>query len=641
MRKLITILFVCLLAYSSKAQTNHYMATYGSDSFGDGTFGNPWASLSHSCSLVSTANDTIHVIAGTYTETHECVLAVGVNIKGEGISSHIIIHYVADFNENDEFHSGITLASTTQGTDGHQSITNLLLDGDNLTATTAVLIRCRSNVLLKNLIIKDFYVNGVCLIGGANPYTLPTTYATGNEISFCTISNCTDSSSTFVGGGLINMSGQKNFSVHDCNLPDTSRSATHNGDIVVGGYYGIGFKFYNNISYKPRPAANDWWNFHLELPNEMAGVQIYNNKMYGGDTHLDLGLNHGYDYSYDTAFSVHDNYFYDYSPTVGGTHGKYSIIIEGPDVKNIYIFRNTMENVIHALAVSDGTGGNAAKDSNIHFFENISINTGEFDNNYYGNLIEIEKLFTGSSINGLYIINNTIIPNSLANTSAISIVNNNGCTMNNVVIANNILINSKNQYWMWVDNTGSTISNLTVKNNILYNNPNSNTVNFIGNAVTGYTNTGNINSNPLLVSSTDYHLQASSPAIGAAYNYGFGSDIGGLQYSTIAAPTVSMSGSQSITTTSTSIYAVPSWASGHSGTVAWTKISGPGTTTFSSTTTSSTTVSGLQNGDYVFQCTLLQDDGQTVTGTVSIHVAIPSTQVPFILFRFPRALSNQ
>lgn len=102
----------------------------------------------------------------------------------------------------------------------------------------------------------------------------------------------------------------------------------------------------------------------------------------------------------------------------------------------------------------------------------------------------------------------------------------------------------------------------------------------------------------------------------------------------VAAPTISMSGAQNIDTTATSIYAVPSWASGHTGTVAWTKVSGPGTTTFSAPTSTSTTVSGLENGDYVFRCTAIQDDGQTVTGDVSVHVAI-SAQVPVIYFKKP------
>jgi hypothetical protein len=90
-----------------------------------------------------------------------------------------------------------------------------------------------------------------------------------------------------------------------------------------------------------------------------------------------------------------------------------------------------------------------------------------------------------------------------------------------------------------------------------------------------------------------------------------------------AAPTVSMSGSQNITVDSASVYAIATWASGHSGTYSWTKTSGPSTTTFDTPNNFSTNVYGLQTGTYVFRCTLTQDDGQTTYGEVTVTVAIP------------------
>jgi hypothetical protein len=91
----------------------------------------------------------------------------------------------------------------------------------------------------------------------------------------------------------------------------------------------------------------------------------------------------------------------------------------------------------------------------------------------------------------------------------------------------------------------------------------------------------------------------------------------------IAAPTVSMSGTQSIVVDSASVYAIATWASGHSGTYNWTKTSGPGTTTFDTPTNFSTNVRGLQTGTYIFHCTLTQDDSQTTYGEVTVTVAIP------------------
>jgi hypothetical protein len=96
---------------------------------------------------------------------------------------------------------------------------------------------------------------------------------------------------------------------------------------------------------------------------------------------------------------------------------------------------------------------------------------------------------------------------------------------------------------------------------------------------------------------------------------------------TIAAPTISLSGDQSISETSTTVFATPVWASEHSGTVAWTKISG-GSATIESPTSTSTIISGLSTGTYVFRCTATQDDGQVVYGDVMVNVTIPIVITP-------------
>jgi hypothetical protein len=94
-----------------------------------------------------------------------------------------------------------------------------------------------------------------------------------------------------------------------------------------------------------------------------------------------------------------------------------------------------------------------------------------------------------------------------------------------------------------------------------------------------------------------------------------------------AAPTISLSGDQTITDDHTTLFATPAWASGHNGSVSWTKISGPGTTTITPSGYNAT-VSNLQTGTYVFRCTLTQDDGQTVYGDVTVNVTIPIVITP-------------
>jgi parallel beta-helix repeat protein len=89
----------------------------------------------------------------------------------------------------------------------------------------------------------------------------------------------------------------------------------------------------------------------------------------------------------------------------------------------------------------------------------------------------------------------------------------------------------------------------------------------------------------------------------------------------VAAPTISLSGDQTITDDHTTLFATPVWASEHNGSVLWTKISGPGATTIAPSGYNAT-VSNLQTGTYVFRCTAIQDDGQSVYKEVTITVSI-------------------
>jgi parallel beta-helix repeat protein len=508
--------------------TTHYISTTGNDETGDGTSGNPWATLVKACSSVTRAGDTIYVNPGTYVETNPAILAAGVSIKGAGTSSHIISHYKADWNYSNPTKASIVLSSDTEGTNGNQSISNILLDGDNLTANLGILVRLRSNVKIHDMSIKDFYINGINYLGSSvNSESKPTTYSTGNELYNVIIDNCTDSANTWVGGGLINVCGQKDLSIHDCTFSDTARVAGANGNIVMNNRFGLGFKYYNNTSYKPS-MGNDGWNFYLEIPWGSGGTEIYNNRFYGGEQGIDIGSFAEYNYSYSFSYDIHDNYFEDTNPTATGSNGKTALYVEGARAVNVFMHNNTFKNISQPFSVIDGsTPGIAPNDTNIVFRNNICMNMGMDAPDNWQALIEINK--SVGSIYGLYIINNTIVPNTVINSSAISI-SNHGSSMKNIVIGNNIITNSKNGYWMFVDNTNSTLDSLVIRNNILYNNANNNAITFSGNAVTNYINSGNINSDPLFVSATDLSLQSTSPAIGAAYNYGYGTDIGAIPY---------------------------------------------------------------------------------------------------------------
>lgn len=624
MKKLLIILFVCLLPFLGEAQTNHYVSTTGSDFAGDGTIANAWATLHNAASQVTTAGDTIQILDGTYTVTQAALIAPGVNVKGQSIAGTILkSHYKNDWNFNDPVDAPVTFSSNTEGTNGNQSISNLTLDGDALQGNTAIMVKCRSNVLIHDMTIKDFYINGISLFGSAvNSETQPTTYSTGNKIYNITIENCSDSDATNIGGGNININGQQGLEIYNFNLSNTARANGRNGDNILNNRYGKGLHIHDGISTKPS-SNNDHWNFHFEIPNGSGGTEIDHVTFNGGDLDVDMGGNVPYDYSQPYMFYVHHNYLQDSLGTIyNGSHGKYSMTIEGAKVVNVIIDHNTYDYIDHVFSMTDGTAsGTPSNDSNIVFSNNVANHTGSGISGTFEALIEIQKIEAGGSITGLKIINNTVKPNSTTNSSAINITTNNGATTSGVEIGSNIFLNGKNGYWLYVDNTGSTFDNFTVRNNNLFNNPNSNAINFTGNAVTNYTNTGNIFTDPLFVSSTDLHLQATSPNIGAGFDYGYGTDIGGLQ--SAAPPTISISADQSITVSNSSVSAVGTAASGETiiG-YAWTVTSGTGT--FGSPTSASTTVTALSSGANVLRCTVTQTDGQTAYKEVTITVNFPA-----------------
>jgi len=671
MKKILTILFICLLQNSfavipyyvanhnddfptylnvwkvsteSYTGTNHYIATTGSDA-NNGTIGSPWKTLHYAATQVTTPGDTIYINSGTYIETLPAMIAVGVSIKGADSATTIIkSHYVADFNFGDPSDAAIAFSSSTEGTNGNQSLSGITLDGDNLTGTLGILVKLRSNVIIHNIKVKDFYINGIGYYGSSvNSETKPTTYSTGNQLYNFTVTNCTDSDATWVGGGNINICGQQNLLIHDFILADTSRSEGRNGDNIINNRFGRGVKIYNGTSYKPS-TANAAWNFHFEIPWGCGGAEIYNVNFIGGDCAVDVGGNAVYDEAtYPYLFSIHDNYFEDTNPSNNGAHGKTAIAIEGAQVKNVRLYNNTFKNVVQPFGLTDGTSpGVSSHDSNIVIHNNVCINTGVTATPYFQSLVEINKTEAGGSIYGLSIINNTIIPNPTVTATAFTITNYNSSTMKNIVVANNIIERCVNGTWLNVDNTGGTLDSLIVRNNITYNNANSNNLTFTGNAVTNYINSGNIHSDPLLVSSTDYHLQSSSPAIGAAYPYGYGSDIGALQYTTIAPPTISVSGNQpNVTLDHTSVSAVGIPVSGQTITgYTWSKVSGAAVT-FGTPNSASTTVTGLTTGTYVLRCTVTQSDGQTAYVEVTITVNIPVPPNAYIKLRLPTKFVNK
>jgi uncharacterized repeat protein (TIGR02059 family) len=514
------LILLCLCFSLTVSGATYYISTSGSDS-NNGSSSSPWKTLAYACSKVTTSGDIIYVNAGSYTETTQCNLSVGVSIVGASKTASIIkCDYYSARTGGDVIHAAIVL-NQAEGTNGNQSISNLTLDGDNLTGGLAILVRGLSNVTIHDCIIKDFFIGGLTFHANGSIYSQPNTYATGNAVYNCTISNCSNVNgvnSTYnpTGwnkNGCIEFTGQDGFIVHDNTFTLTSRAAGLNGDTFQGGSFCKGFQMYNNISTRLPDEGINGLSYHWETADTQGGFQIYNNQFYGGEQSIDLAANPDgqdghYKNSYAYTFYIHDNYF-ENNPNEPTSNNSTCILLEDENVNDVIITRNHFykQPVVFGM---DATNGITNSYNNIMFSYNILEKCGWQVGNTDKFIVRITNNGAGT-FNNISFYNNVITGDQL--TAMIGFLIKPSGTINNLNIKNNILEYCKYQSWLDVQNSG-TINGLHADNNILYNNINNNDPLFSGNSVSNYTLLNDIKTDPLFVSSTNFHLQSGSPAIG-------------------------------------------------------------------------------------------------------------------------------
>ena len=535
------ILILILLACSLVAEADKwYIATAangGSDTNGDGSISAPWLTLKHAADTVTGANfvgDTIVVGVGTFTETAQIAVGAGVSIYGAGSTSILVLTWTTASSSQ----GCIQLSSyPTEGTNGNQSISHLYLDGD-LTGTAAISVYCRGNVKLHHLTIVDFAQAGITFRGGAAGQDVATR-AIGNEIYNCTITN----SSSRTGGvtdGLIRFGAQSGLLIHDNILDQTDRASGNNGNIIDAVWgYNDGIKYYNNKSYKNDNEGTEW-NFHIEEWNGRGGWEIYDNEFHGGGTCIDVGGDSNIKGTYAYSFWIHGNLFEQPTLTAQTYHYNIGIDLER-NVQDAIIERNYFKNYNWGIYFScDGYSTNLGSD-NIKIRYNIFDAIGTTDNVYAAAvMITAEETSLGHS--NIYIDNNTMTAGTAFNVGAGIITAIYVGTLNNLYIRNTII---KGFYAgpIWV---AAAVNPDTV---YYQNNHSNNTSDAIyysaGRAIGTLISADNQTGDPLFRSSSDLHLQSTSPAINAGIDvsaitggldfhgaalYGAAYDIGAFEY---------------------------------------------------------------------------------------------------------------
>lgn len=491
----------------------YYIDTTGADSAGRSganTSGQQWLSLAYAVTRVN-SGDIIHINAGTYTMADRVALPVNVSIEGAGDTACIIrCHYVAG-DVDDAF---LVLSG---GSNTGQHISGVRFLGDSYTGDNAIIIYNRDNVSIYDCTVIDFLIQGVRFDG--------TTQRTGNSLHDCTIDN----------SGGVNLSDrqanifikrQTGLLIYNNVVNQTER---------VGEDTGLGFriedhvygcKIYDNEINGLQPNDTIGWTFSMEFwSSDKAtgighGMEIYGNTIVGL-IDFGSGVNKG---SYSYAVSFHDNivgndtaHAYDDSQTG----------IEFEEIcKDVYVYDNEFKYLDRPVYFChNGTAGDF---QDIHVYSNLIRNVPYNWSDGAG------VTFAGSGhpavLTNIYIRNNTILAHSGGvGAAGWGIWLDSRGPITNIYIQNNIVRGFATAPYGTIDG-GGTIGTLVVQKNVVYGNGNSNNLMLTGITPSDLTNDGGIKSDPLFVSSSDFHLQALSPAKGTGMYLAITDDIVDVAY---------------------------------------------------------------------------------------------------------------
>lgn len=507
MKKLLFSLTFFLCAFILNA-TNFYISPTGNDATGNGSVTAPWKTLSKAVNTVRTAGDIIHVISGTYTESQQLDLAVGVSIEGDGANSTIIK------STKTGTWSVFLELNSADGTNGNQHISGLTFDGgyvseSNYKTWVAIWVTGRSNVHIYNCNIRNWRQRGIIFngINTDNPGTdVGFIKATGNKLYNSTITNsAARETGSGTGHGSLNIGFQNGMEIYGNTIQQTERPEGLNGWPLK--YWNQGWldncKIYNNTIIK-KPYGGNYpgdggWDFAIEFFS-ISGLEIYGNDIQNGA--IDLN----YNYKKNNAYSVwiHDNKI---TNPVLNTNGEGAIILE---------FR-TESALIENNIINNKTYG-------ISFNTRGPDNKGGDRNNFVGGNTPGGYSYVTDNIIRNNLFTNMYQGNGIVNRFAIGVISEgtDDPQINNMLIEKNTAVakagNTSNTGFDFTSQPNGSVAGVTIKDNIIvgfaYESvkgvkaKTQSGVSITGNAYwqtaaptwagTGVTNSGNTNVNPNL-----------------------------------------------------------------------------------------------------------------------------------------------
>ena len=531
----------------------YYVSPNGSNTTGNGTFIAPWKTLYFASTRPGlVAGDVIYLNPGTYLavdNNQQVLLPVGVSVAGENKATTII-------------NCGLTTASQPfikletnngwLGVYGNQMISNLTIEGNNATFG-CIRINFRSNVKVRNMIIRNFTTYGV-VFNGMPDYTwtadsifepglpMPDHWCVGNELTDCTITNCTQGNSY----GNVSIGQQDGIIISGNTITQPIKGSGGNcgGVKFIDDGYNKNTDFHDNIITVTINPAN-LFNFALEIWYELGGCKYYNNTI-EGTCDFDAAIKGASTYS---VWFHHNNVGHPAHVTSANS-SNFGLDLES-SCSDMIIEKNYIHHVKDGIYFSH-IWPNAEHPYN-NIFTNIRISCNKFVNigmlngpstwePIYGIYCGREQEAAGTAgMNNIEILNNTIECTAVTPNSYYVV----GiwlpqCDMivNGFTIRNNIIkgFTGGSAFSAPVFGTGlygslNDINDLVITHNDFYGNGNGNDVLLVsGYAPNPYTYTVGTKSNPNL--DADYKITASSPAYHAGIDVGLDTDYDGDVFGT-------------------------------------------------------------------------------------------------------------
>lgn len=534
MKRIISIILLTSFVFITKA-ADYYISPSGSNSSGTGSQSNPWATLDYAISRVTTPGDNIRVMAGNYPAISvQMELAQKVSIIGAGRDVTTITM------TNTSGGGCIKMESYGQWTNktiGFQSISGIKFVGSTTPGTPvgliAIVMYYRNHVYIHDCEFIDFVRSAVRFNGQQywsgfnidNPYyngsksdmlyiPFNNSFAEGNRFYNNIVHNCCGRIGTTDDfSGALEVSVCDGCLVYGNYMTATGRPGNDNGVPIKFIGAGSGFnrnsKIYNNHIIVGHMNTNHW-QFAIEIWWDLGGTEVYNNTCEGAIDLCDSWDQYGAGY----GIRCYNN---DIGYSQNTTNLDRGILFEGTHV-DTYVYNNHIHHVARAITHNNNNNSNATIYNNVHVYNNYAHHLSGRDYQTWGMYWDPAVTSQGGLFQNIFIRHNTFHASEDApGTTMHGIMIPSVTELDSWYLENNIIMNFEYSP-IFGSGARDQATNIFMRNNLIYGCGNNNNPVYQSSFPTaGVTFSGTVKSNPLFVSisSQDFHVQSTSPAINA------------------------------------------------------------------------------------------------------------------------------